>query len=404
MNPSTSGNRKALIIGCGIAGPALALFLQRAGIAPEIYEARDAPDDYAGAFLQVASNGLDVLATLGLARQMTAGGFTCPRIVLYSGTGKQLGVVPNGARTGHGATSVVVTRGALQGVLREEALRCGIPIHFGKKLEAVREDGSSEVVATFTDGSQARGNFVVGADGIHSCVRRLILPDAPAPHYTGLIGYGGFTHSTAVAPTPGEQRMIFGKRAFFGYLVRESGAVWWFSNVPAAREPARGDAAAFVPEARRRQLVALHCDDPAFVAAVIQSTAAIGEFPIYDLAPLPTWHRGPVVLVGDAAHATSPHAGQGASLGLEDAVVLAQCLRDIPGRDAAFAAYERLRKPRVEKLVAGARRTGNSKAISHPVGIFLRDLLMPVFVRLFSRSAQLEWIHSYHVDWNARVA
>ncbi len=404
MDSKISTGRKAIIIGCGIAGPVVALFMERAGIAAEIYEARDAPDDYAGAWLQVASNGLDVLTTLGVDRQITADGFPCSNIVLYSGTGKQLGQVPNGARTGHGAMSVVVKRGALQGVLREEALRRGIKIQFGKKLRTVEVTGTGGVIAQFADGSQAHGDFVVGTDGLHSRVRRLMLPAAPAPSYTGLIGYGGFTHSTAVAPTPGEQRMIFGKRAFFGYLVQQSGDVWWFSNVPEPHEPARGQLDTVTQDALRRHLAALHRDDPAFVAAVINSTAEIGTYPIYDLPTLPTWHKGPLVLVGDSAHATSPHAGQGASMALEDAVVLGKCLRDVDGSAAAFAKYESLRKERIEKLVKGARRTGSSKTITNPIAIAFRDLLMPVFLKRFAGSTELEWIHSYKVDWNARVA
>ena len=404
MDSQISTGRKALIIGCGIAGPVVALFMQRAGITAEIYEARDAPDDYAGAWLQVASNGLDVLTTLGVDRQITADGFPCPNIVLYSGTGKQLGQVPNGARTGHGSTSVVVKRGALQGVLREEAQRRGIPIQFGKKLQNIEVTATGSVIAYFEDGSQAHGDFIIGADGLHSRTRRLMLPDAPVPSYTGLIGYGGFTRSTAVAPTPGEQRMIFGKRAFFGYLVQQSGDVWWFSNVPQPREPARSDLAAGTQATLRRNLTALHREDPVFVATVINSTAEIGTYPIYDLPSLPTWHKGPLVLVGDSAHATSPHAGQGASMALEDAVMLGKCLRDVTDLDAAFAKYESLRKDRVEKLVKSARRTGNSKTITNPIAIALRDLLMPVFLKRLAGSAELEWVHSYKVDWNAHLA
>src|SRR5215467_14485856 len=126
--------RKALIIGCGIAGPVVALFLQRAGIEAEIYEARDESTDYGGSFLNTACNGLGVLKALGLDERVTGQGSPIPRMQIWSGNGKRLGEVRNGARAEVGAPSINILRSRLHQVLREEAERQGIAITFGKKL------------------------------------------------------------------------------------------------------------------------------------------------------------------------------------------------------------------------------------------------------------------------------
>ncbi len=150
--------RKALISGCGVAGPVVALFLQRAGIEAEIYETRASSTDYGDNFLNMACNGLDVLGTLGLDEQVEVG-----------------------------APSINLLRTRLHQVLREEAEEQRIKIAFDKKL-ADLESGAQGVVATFADGSA----LLVGCDGIHSRARCLVNSDAPPPHDTGLIGTGGF--------------------------------------------------------------------------------------------------------------------------------------------------------------------------------------------------------------------
>src|SRR5215469_14961584 len=129
--------RKALIIGCGIAGPVVALFLQRAGIEAEIYEARAESTDYGGSFLNMACNGLGVLGTLGLDEQVSRQGSPIPRMVIWSGKGKRLGEVRNGARAEVGAPSINLLRARLHQTLRKEAGQRGIKIAFGKKLQGL---------------------------------------------------------------------------------------------------------------------------------------------------------------------------------------------------------------------------------------------------------------------------
>jgi FAD-dependent urate hydroxylase len=112
--------------------------------------------------------------------------------------------------------------------------------------------------------------------------------------------------------------------------------------------------------ALRAHVLALHRHDPPWIGRVIESTdRLVGPFPLNDIVFMPRWHDGRVCLVGDAAHATTPSAGQGASLALEDAIVLAQCIRDIDVPEKAFAAFERARRKRVEAIVRQSRRNGS---------------------------------------------
>lgn len=395
--------RKALIIGCGIAGPVVALFLQRAGIEAEIYEARDESTDYGGSFLNMACNGLGVLKTLGLDDQVSSQGSPIPRMVIWSGKGKRLGEVRNGAREEVGIPSINILRSRLHQVLREEAGRRGIKIAFGKKLQGLSTSDQG-VVATFADGTTAEGSFLVGCDGMYSRTRSLINPEAPTPQYTGLISTGGFAQHSSFAPTPDTMHFVFGKRAFFGYHIGSSGELYWFVNFPQKAAPARGDLDMIVSEEWQERMLDLFREDLPLISEMIRATeSTIIAYPIYDIATQPTWHRGSVVLVGDAIHAVSPNAGQGASLAMEDAIVLAKCLQDIPDLSPAFETYERLRRARVERMVRHGRNAGQGKVITNPIGVGFRDLLTPFFLKLFANPAALDWVYSYTVDWEEKV-
>lgn len=106
-------------------------------------------------------------------------------------------------------------------------------------------------------------------------------------------------------------------------------------------------------------------------------------------------------MFGDSAHATSPSSGQGASLAVESAVHLARCLRDLP-HEQEFAAYERLRRARVEKIIAAAARTNTNKAAG-PVARVLRDLILPTAMKLLAKPEKMAWQYGYRIDWDAPV-
>ena len=391
--------RKALIIGCGVAGPVVALYLQLAGIEAEIYEARAASADYGGSFLNMACNGLGILKTLKLDEQVASQGSPIPRMVIWSGKGKRLGEVRNGARAEVGAPSINILRSRLHQVLREGAEQRRIKMAFGKKMASL-STAEQGVVATFEDGTTAEGDFLIGCDGLYSRTRQLINPGAPTPQYTGLISTGGFASHSSFPPTPNTMHFVFGKRAFFGYHISSCGEMYWFVNFPQKEAPARGDLEMIVSDEWQERMLDLFHGDLPRVSEMIRATqSAIISYPIYDIATQPIWHRGAVVLVGDAVHAVSPNAGQGASLAVEDAIVLAKCLRDISDLDQAFATYEHLRRARVERVVKYGRSTGQAKVMTNPLQVWFRDMLAPLFLKFFANPAALDWVYSYKVDW-----
>ena len=122
--------------------------------------------------------------------------------------------------------------------------------------------------------------------------------------------------------------------------------------------------------------------------------------PIHSIPHLPHWHRGRMLVLGDAAHAPSPSSGQGASLAIEDAVVLGSCLRDEPDIGAAFARFEQIRRPRVERIIRWAARVNSSKAAG-PVGRVVRDAVLPFALRLGARSGAHEQTYGHRVEWRA---
>ena len=304
---------RALIVGSGVAGPAVAHFLAQAGWETQVFEADGSPDSYRGLFLNVATNGLAVLDQLGLRERLVSDGHRSPYMKMWSSTGRELGVVPNGPARDLERGSVVVKRGWLHQVVREGATAAGVTINFGARLVAI-EETSAAVRATFADGRVAEGDILIGADGIGSLAGKFIDPTAPSPLYSGLVGLGGFSRVPGLAPTPDTQHMVFGRRSFFGYLVREDGTVYWFANITYP-EPERGALSGISSEEWLAELRHLHSDDPAPVPQILEYTESqVGASPIYDLTHVPRWSRGRVVAIGDAVHATSPSAGQGASL------------------------------------------------------------------------------------------
>ena len=253
--------------------------------------------------------------------------------------------------------------------------------------------------ARFADGSAAEGDFVIGCDGVHSTVRDLVDPQAPKPSYSGLLTTGGYVEGVPVDIEPGSYEMIFGKRAFFGYALAPDRSVWWFANVPQRAEPARGAPDPSNSELRR-QLIDLFDGDAGPAVALIEATETpMSPSPIHTLAHLPKWYRGRSVVIGDASHAPSPTSGQGASLSIEDALVLAKCLRDVPDYQQAFETFVAQRRPRVEQIIKWAARVNNNKAPG-PLGAAIRDLLMPPIMKLTANSKASTRQFAYHVDWN----
>jgi FAD-dependent urate hydroxylase len=397
-----------LIVGGGICGPVTAMALQRAGIDATVFEAYDTPSHDAGSYLTIATNGLDGLRAIDLERPVLATAFPTPDAALFSGSGRHLATVSLG-RKSDGTVSHTIKRAHLHRALHDEAKRRGVHIEFGKRLAGV-DVTAGGVIARFADGSDTFGDLLIGCDGVHSVTRRLIDPSAPAPRYAGLLNFGGYTPGISATPAghpsagaalrapTGTWHMIFGQRAFFGYVADTSGGTVWFANTP--RHAATHEERDATTHAEwKRYLLELFSNDrgPAgeLIAAGRLELAADNT---HDLPSVPKWHRGPLIVIGDAAHAPTPTSGQGASLAIEDGVVLAKCLKDTTDAAKAFSAFETLRRRRVERIVAEAARMSSQKAAG-PVGRALRDLLLPVVIKLFVTPRSQGWIHDYHIAW-----
>jgi 2-polyprenyl-6-methoxyphenol hydroxylase-like FAD-dependent oxidoreductase len=390
---------KALIAGGGIAGPVTAMALQRAGIDAEVFEAHRPGGGEAGSYLTVASNGLDALRAVGADTPVLAAGFPTPTNVLLSGTGRRLGSASNGGRLADGTVSHTIKRARLYQALHEEAAGRGIRIEHGKRLAGAEPAAAGGVAVSFEDGTRATGDLLIGADGVHSRTRRLIDPAAPGGRYVGLVNFGGYTPASAGAAESGVCR----RRAFFGHVTDPSGGTVWFANVPRPAVSA-AERAATTAEQWQRQLVELFAGDAGPAGDLIAGGyLELAGDSTHDLPSVPVWHRGPMVIVGDAAHAPSPSSGQGASMAAEDAVVLAKCLRDLPDIPQALAAYEGLRRKRVERIVAQGARTGSAKTPG-PVGRALRDLALPLVFKLLVTDRSMAWIHQHHIDWDTPVS
>src|SRR5215217_3758118 len=393
---------KALIAGGGIAGPVTAMALQRAGIEGVVYEAHVPGAGEAGSYLTVATNGLDALRAVDADKPVPAAGFPTPTNVRLSGGGRRLGVVSNGGRLADGTVSHTIKRARLYRVLHDEAAARGIRTEYGKRLVGVQVDAGGGVTAAFDDDTRATGDLLVGADGVHSVTRRLLDPAAPGPRYVGLVNFGGYTPGAPDGGEPGAWHMIFGRRAFFGYVADPAGGTVWFANVPRpAVSPA--ERAATSAEQWQARLVELFAGDAGPASDLIAAgTLELAGDSTHDLPSVPTWHRGPMVIVGDAAYAPSPTSGQGASMAAEDGVVLAKCLRDLPDIPQALAAYEQARRSRVERIVAQGARSGSAKTPG-PVGRLLRDLALPLVFRFLVIDRSTAWIYRHHIDWAAPV-
>jgi 2-polyprenyl-6-methoxyphenol hydroxylase-like FAD-dependent oxidoreductase len=396
----------ALVVGGGIAGPVAAIALKRAGIESVVYEAHPSgAEPGAGAWLTVAVNGLDGLSTLGLHQAVMSRGFPTRSIRLRNASGSLLAEVPIGGRLADGTVTCTLKRADLYEIIAAEARSRGIGFVHGKKLCGADVGLRGRVVARFEGGSSETGDALIGADGIHSVTRRILDPEAPAPRYTGLWNVGGFTRAAGVDLEPGACDMYFGKRSFFGLTVSPTGEIWWFANPPNEHPLTRDRLLSTTADSWKAMLVELFADDETPAAEIVRSTT--DPFVVtnqYDVPSVPRWRRGPMVLIGDAAHAAAPSSGQGVSMAIEDGIELARCLRDVPDIPAAFAAYERLRRERVERVVAhGARMSGFKTA--GPIARRLRDLVLPWALRYLAKSgdSSMAWLYRHHIDWNARV-
>jgi 2-polyprenyl-6-methoxyphenol hydroxylase-like FAD-dependent oxidoreductase len=395
---------RAVIVGGGVAGPALGLALQRAGIESVVLERRVQPDPEEGSYFTVSPNGLDALDAVGALDLAREAGFASHTNAMYGATGRLLGRISLGVPLGDGTVALTMKRSRLAVLLAEEAERRGVEVRRGAGVVRV-SGGPGGVSATLGDGTSVQGDVLVGADGVHSLVRRTIDPAAPAGRYVGLTNFGGITRATPLGETldPEAWHFVFGSRAFFGAHPTPEGDVVWFANVP-RDEISREERSATSNEQWQRWLLDLVREDAGPATELIRDgRLELAGDNTYDLPHVPTWSRDAMVVIGDAAHAPSPSSGQGASMALEDAVVLAQALRDSPDVPAALAAYETSRRARVEKIVAVGERSGSSK-IPGRVGRRLQEVVLRLVFRYAVTEKNTAWMSGHRIDWEDHLS
>jgi 2-polyprenyl-6-methoxyphenol hydroxylase-like FAD-dependent oxidoreductase len=382
------------ICGAGVGGLTLATRLAQLGMTPLVFEERsEVAVATEGAFLTLAPNGMNGLRVIGCFDVVRDSGIDTTGIELRNARGRSLAVAD---QVDHdrvfGAPSVTIGRGRLVELLLAGARRAGVEVRFGKRVADVVASQQA-VELRLDDGSSHRADVLLAADGLRSTVREVAFPEYPKPAFTGLVGTGGIT-AAPIANTDGVMRMTFGDNAFFGYLKSAGGPVYWFNSYAAdVAEPTR----VTDPAGYARRIAALHANDPGRNREILAHVDWIERaYPIYDMPALPSWHRGRVVLMGDAAHAVGPHAGQGASMAIEDALVLAACLDAEPRIATAFARYERLRRNRVDNVVKLTARNSSQKRSSGWLGLLVRDLLLPLVIPISIRKGRK--LLEYRVD------
>jgi 2-polyprenyl-6-methoxyphenol hydroxylase-like FAD-dependent oxidoreductase len=348
--------------------------------------------------LQIAPNGMRVLAEIGIADELIRRGAIAESFDFYSRTGSRLGSINRNMKARFGQPAVNMSRAMLNETLVDKAWSSCVELYFEKRLARIEDRADRPIVATFTDGSIAEADFLIGADGVHSTVRQHVVPGGPKPFDTDLVGFGGFVPRSLLEDAGIGPRVqaTFGQSGFFGYGFSSpdpgQGAMWW------STQPSNGiDAATFRAMSVRKLKQHLHdfhagWHDP--IPRIIDAAETIVVTDTLDVATLPTWSRGRTLLIGDAAHATSPHAGQGASIALEDAMRLSLLMREEQEFTATFQRFEAERRPRTERVVALARRNGGTKREFSPTGAWIRDRMLKLLIPLTSKG--MDWMYAYN--------
>ncbi|MEU4601222.1 FAD-dependent monooxygenase [Nocardia sp. NPDC023988] len=388
----------ALIIGGGIAGPVAATALRTAGIDAHVYEAYSGPSDGIGSGLALAPNGIAALDILGAGDPVRR--IASPVSGMRLRVGGRMHEVPT---LSDQPPLQLVDRGELHRALHDHAVAAGVPFTYDKRLIGVDEHGDG-VTAHFADGSSATADILVGADGIRSTVRGLIDPSAPGPRYTGMLGFGAQVDFDIDVP---DDTMVFafGAKAYYLYWKGADGRIAWGANLPSKQYLSFTEARAKSPEYWLRILRDTYAPDTPGGEFARRTTADTLEITgaLHIMPPVPHWYRDRLVLVGDSVHAPSNSSGQGASLAIESAVQLARCLRDIDSPTAAFAAYERLRRARVEGITARAAKVNRSKTPG-PIARKVMNAVMPLMVRtVMNPEKTMGAERRYRIDWDEPV-
>lgn len=315
---------KVLVVGGGIGGLTAAVAFRRYGVAVDLVELKPDHNVYGVGIIQ-PNNTLRALDRIGLADACVARGGSFPGWKIFDQNGDLLMTAPsaNGASPNHPAINGI-TRPILQEILVGAAVQAGAQLRFGVTVKRFIDSGD-QVNVVFSDGQYGVYDLLIGSDGIYSSIRASLFPDAPKPQFSG---QGVWRYNFARPAEVDWGAIFYGARTKVGLVPMSPTLMYMFLVSAEAGNPRMP--AERLPELMRERL-------DGFSGLVgrlrdqITDPAAIVYKPMEHLLLPPPWMKGRVIVIGDAAHATTPHLAQGAAMAIEDAVLLAELM----ARDAA---------------------------------------------------------------------
>jgi len=354
------------ILGGGICGLSTAIALKNIGIRAEVYES--APQFRPlGAGLLLAANAMRGFQKIGIAEKIAARGRLLPRFFIFDDRGKVI-TAADATAIGqkYGMHNFAIHRADLHEALAAELDPA--QLHTRKRATGFSKNGARTVVQ-FEDGSTLETDYLLAAEGIHSAIRRQLLPDSK-PRYAGYTCWRAVVDAGAVSQDFASE--TWGAAGRFGIVPLAGNRIYWFAVVNAPQND---------PAMRNFRVADLQRLFGNFHAPVSQILAQTREEDliwndIIDLRPLPKFAFGNILLLGDAAHATTPNMGQGACQAIEDAAVLADELATNPDPAVAFAAFEKRRLKRTRFIVENSWSLGKIAQWEKPLLVFLRNNLL----------------------------
>lgn len=351
---------KLLIVGGGIAGMALAIALKRAGLHSDVVEIN--PHWTVGGLgIGLGGPALRALKAIGLLDECVAGGFGYSSFNAADADGNITGTVQMPRLIGPDYPATIgISRHVLHTVLQRALKAAAVSVRLGATIQALQQDDRG-VDVTFTDGQSARYAVVVGADGANSRIRGMLFGAQWRPHYTGQAVW----RATVSRPAEVHSRTSYqGPRhkAGFNPVSDRQMYIYLVQNLPDFVRIADAE----LPEVLRDLLA----DFGGLIGAAraeIKDPDDIAYRPITSMLLPPPWFRGRVMLIGDAAHTTTPHMAAGAGIAVEDAIVLADALQAAQPIQEAFAAFMTRRYARCRLVVENSLQLGEwEKAPNSP--------------------------------------
>ncbi|CAG0997637.1 FAD-dependent urate hydroxylase [Phycisphaerales bacterium] len=354
---------RVLIIGGGIGGLAAAAALRARGERVSVYEkSREYRDGGCG--MTIWPNGMLALRRLGLDSRIADAGWPITQAQIRRPDGDVISVTPvEQVSRLAGAPTIAVHRAALQRTLADPGI---VPrVHFGKRCTGVLQE-DEHVAAFFEDGTAARGDLLLGADGLWSSVRDHVT-GPQTPRHLGHALWRGVVSIDDPSLAAGCSFETWDRGARFGMVQIDSRRAYWYAGLSDCPTGTLD----MVRPALLERFGGWHSPIRAALVRTPQDQAVRTE--IYD-RPVPSrWHRGRVVLLGDAAHAMTHDLGQGACTAIEDAVALADCIAGSRDLNRALAWYQRVRRARCARLSAQSRRITRICQLSSPLLCWARD-------------------------------